>query len=269
MPNEHRTLWYAKPAEHWASEALPIGNGRMGAMLFGGVNAERIQFNENSLWSGNNNWDGDYECGDHGFGAYRNFGDLYVEFGTPDNVHVTSPSGHEKGDGNSIDNSVDGQKDTKWCIDQPGQLVVWQVELPEAKAIASYAITSANDVPARDPQQWTLAGSLDGKTWQELDRRNLGKPFASRRQTRRFTVEKPVSSRFYRLSFVPSGASHFQLAWQRMPHHLKSTEPQHSYVYFLLTRLAMTNRRTSNPSSVPLANSHLTEGNLLGCIRFS
>ena len=129
-----------------------------------------------------------------------------------DNVRVTSPSGHEKGDGNSIDNSIDGRKDTKWCIDQPGQLVVWQVELPEAKAIASYAITSANDMPARDPQQWTLAGSMDGKTWQELDRRNLGKPFATRHQTRQFTVEKPVSSRFYRLSFVPSGASHFQLA---------------------------------------------------------
>ena len=64
----------------WSGEALPIGNGRMGAMLFGGVESERIQFNENSLWSGDNNWDGDYDCGDHGFGSYRNFGNLYVEF---------------------------------------------------------------------------------------------------------------------------------------------------------------------------------------------
>jgi hypothetical protein len=87
------------PAQGWSSEALPIGNGRMGAMLFGGVNCERIQFNENSLWSGDNNWDGDYECGDHGFGSYRNFGDLFVEFGNPSEVRATSPSEQVKGDG--------------------------------------------------------------------------------------------------------------------------------------------------------------------------
>ena len=69
-----------RPAGNWASEALPIGNGRMGAMLFSGVDADRIQFNESSLWSGDNNWDGAYQCGDHGFGSYRNFGNLFVEF---------------------------------------------------------------------------------------------------------------------------------------------------------------------------------------------
>jgi hypothetical protein len=53
---------------------------------------------------------------------------------------VTSPSGHEKGDGKSIDNSVDGRTDTKWCIDGPGKLVVWQTELPEPRTVASYAI---------------------------------------------------------------------------------------------------------------------------------
>ncbi len=44
-------LWYAKPAEHWV-EALPLGNGRIGAMVFGGVNEELIQLNESTLWSG-------------------------------------------------------------------------------------------------------------------------------------------------------------------------------------------------------------------------
>lgn len=73
-------LWYAQPAQKWSAEALPIGNGRMGAMFFGGVNQERIQFNEQSLWSGDNNWDGKYETGDHGFGSYRNFGELILDF---------------------------------------------------------------------------------------------------------------------------------------------------------------------------------------------
>jgi alpha-L-fucosidase 2 len=44
-------LWYAQPAEKW-TDALPIGNGRMGAMVFGGVTDERIQFNEDTLWKG-------------------------------------------------------------------------------------------------------------------------------------------------------------------------------------------------------------------------
>jgi alpha-L-fucosidase 2 len=44
-------LWYREPAEAW-TEALPIGNGRLGAMVFGGVEEERIQLNIDSLWAG-------------------------------------------------------------------------------------------------------------------------------------------------------------------------------------------------------------------------
>ncbi|MBB3840523.1 alpha-L-fucosidase 2 [Runella defluvii] len=44
-------LWYNTPAEKW-TEALPIGNGRVGAMVFGGVKKDRIQFNEETLWTG-------------------------------------------------------------------------------------------------------------------------------------------------------------------------------------------------------------------------
>ncbi len=45
------TLWYKSPAKVW-EEALPVGNGRMGAMVFGDPRKERIQFNENTLYSG-------------------------------------------------------------------------------------------------------------------------------------------------------------------------------------------------------------------------
>ncbi|SOE23413.1 alpha-L-fucosidase 2 [Spirosomataceae bacterium TFI 002] len=44
-------LWYDKPAAVW-EDALPIGNGRLGAMVFGGVKEERIQLNEETYWSG-------------------------------------------------------------------------------------------------------------------------------------------------------------------------------------------------------------------------
>ena len=49
-PGRH-TLWYRQPAKVW-EEALPLGNGRLGAMVFGGVADERLQLNEDSLWDG-------------------------------------------------------------------------------------------------------------------------------------------------------------------------------------------------------------------------
>lgn len=64
-------LVYNKPATNWMTEALPIGNGRFGAMVFGGIARERIQFNEISLWTGDEN----------NTGAYQNFGDIFVTFG--------------------------------------------------------------------------------------------------------------------------------------------------------------------------------------------
>jgi len=77
--NTSLNIWYKQEASKWL-EALPIGNGRIGAMIYGGISNEHIQFNEQSLWSGDNNWDGGYETGDHGFGSYRNFGELLISF---------------------------------------------------------------------------------------------------------------------------------------------------------------------------------------------
>ncbi|NKE60501.1 glycoside hydrolase family 95 protein [Lentzea sp. PSKA42] len=107
------TLWYDEPATDWESRALPIGNGALGAMVFGGASSERLQFNEKSLWTGGpgspgynfGNWtsarpgalqevvdvinrDGkaapDWVAGKlgqakAGFGAYQTFGDLHLD----------------------------------------------------------------------------------------------------------------------------------------------------------------------------------------------
>ncbi len=48
---ELNRLWYDKPAAKW-EEALPVGNGRLGAMVFGGLATERLQLNEDTLWAG-------------------------------------------------------------------------------------------------------------------------------------------------------------------------------------------------------------------------
>lgn len=50
-------LWYSQPAQNW-SEALPIGNSRLGAMVYGGIKREELQLNEETFWAGspyNNN----------------------------------------------------------------------------------------------------------------------------------------------------------------------------------------------------------------------
>lgn len=55
--NNTNKLWYKQPAKAWI-EALPLGNGRLGAMVFGGPVHEQIQLNEESIWAGskiNNN----------------------------------------------------------------------------------------------------------------------------------------------------------------------------------------------------------------------
>ncbi|MGA2253177.1 MAG: glycoside hydrolase family 95 protein [Thermoguttaceae bacterium] len=62
-------LWYDKPAANWEQQALPIGNGRLGAMIFGSVPQEHIQFNEESLWIGD----------EQDTGAYQTFGDVFVK----------------------------------------------------------------------------------------------------------------------------------------------------------------------------------------------
>ena len=50
-PSEPMSLWYRQAAAEW-TEALPVGNGRIGGMVFGGVKRERIQLNEGTLWAG-------------------------------------------------------------------------------------------------------------------------------------------------------------------------------------------------------------------------
>ncbi|MFF6953330.1 glycoside hydrolase N-terminal domain-containing protein [Streptomyces iakyrus] len=215
-------LTYSVPATDWQSQALPIGNGRLGAMLFADPHEERIQFNEQSLWGGVNDYDNalagkpdsDFDTGMTGFGSYRNFGDLVVTFAPRATPKVTAPGGpYSSSSSEGVDKTYDGDANTKWCIEGPGPKVRWQVELPAPATVATYRLTSANDVPQRDPQEWTFSGSTDGTAWTTLDRRTLDAPFENRFQTREFTCADTAAYRFYRFDFVPkAGVSHFQVS---------------------------------------------------------
>ena len=66
-------LWYRTPANDWEREALPIGNGSIGGMVYGGVQTERLVLNEHSLWTGSDQ--------DEDTGADQPLGDLLIELG--------------------------------------------------------------------------------------------------------------------------------------------------------------------------------------------
>ncbi len=76
------TLWYNKPAADGMNEALPIGNGRLGGLVYGGVSDERIVLNEDSLWTGGSNSSGVYES----MGAYQKFADIHIDLPTKSDV---------------------------------------------------------------------------------------------------------------------------------------------------------------------------------------
>jgi len=72
-PKEPLSIWFRKPASRYYWECLPIGNGWIGGMVYGGVHTERIQFNDHTLWTGSDAY--------KDTGAYKPFGDLMIELG--------------------------------------------------------------------------------------------------------------------------------------------------------------------------------------------
>ncbi|OBZ12764.1 hypothetical protein A7975_17395 [Bacillus sp. FJAT-26390] len=247
-PENNLSLWYGQPATSWETQALPIGNGHMGGMVFGGVDQERIQFNEKTLWSGGPGADPNYQYGikdgaqthvetirtllkegkvnearalvgritgnmganDSSFGAYQAFGDVFLDFNKQATYTVTASSSNPAY-GEGIEKLTDGSVDTKWYSGdgQPPFWINWQYS--EAKAIASYSFTSANDVANRDPKDWSLKGSNDGLTWTVLDTRT-NEQFESRKQKKSYTFTNSQPYVFYKFDLASKGGTQIQLS---------------------------------------------------------
>jgi len=211
------SLWYPQAASNWMKEALPIGNGRLGGMIFGGIDEEHIQFNVDSLWTGD----------DKDTGAYQNFGDLFIGGGVkgdaaaaPGGPGVAAGSPHKAYYAHEgIQASVDGNVKTKWCVEHRNKPVVWVLRAPKGEGVAhsSYTFTSGGDSPPRDPRSWVLEASADGRTWVELDKQENVDSFRRRSQERTFSFENSTKYEAYRFRFLKvNGGSRLQIAEIRL-----------------------------------------------------
>jgi predicted alpha-1,2-mannosidase len=121
--------------------------------------------------------------------------------GIPGNVddHVTDlrASGENTGAGEVKENLVDGESGTKWLTFEPTGWVEFDLDKP--LKIVTYALTSANDHDERDPQDWTLQGSTDGKDWKTVDTRS-GESFSTRFQTKSYDLAETAEYQHFRLN---------------------------------------------------------------------
>lgn len=125
------------------------------------------------------------------------------------NDHVTEvrASGENSEGGESKENLIDGEPTSKWLTFKP---TGWaEFDLDEPAKIVTYALTSANDHDERDPKDWTLQGSTDGKDWKDLDTRK-GEAFGQRHQTKKYDIDGANAAAYahYRLDVTANnGAS--------------------------------------------------------------
>ncbi|MGW1157984.1 GH92 family glycosyl hydrolase [Streptomyces sp. NPDC002519] len=139
-----------------------------------------------------------------------------------DEVTDVRASAENTGAGEVKENLIDGEPGTKWLTFAPTGWVEFDLDAPVT--VVTYALTSANDFAERDPADWTLQGSTDGKDWKTLDTRT-GESFDQRFQTKSYDLAEPAEYAHFRLDFTQNhGADILQLADVQFSTG-KSTEP--------------------------------------------
>ncbi|MEN8128007.1 MAG: glycoside hydrolase family 95 protein, partial [Planctomycetota bacterium] len=199
------TLHYDRPAESWQTEALPIGNGRLGGMIFSGTDCERIHFNEDSLWEAK-------KLGPRG--PYQSFGDVYLYF----HPRTYAETHHYSIETENLDKAFDGDPKTEWAMSSRGYpsqkfpyVMMLRTPIGTPKVVTRYSLTSAKqsakkgsnrpDFKGYTPKTWKLEASQDGKTWVVLDHRQDEPAWKMEGETRTFEFKNTKAYHLHRLVF--------------------------------------------------------------------
>jgi alpha-L-fucosidase 2 len=156
------TLWYLQPAadNHPMEEALPIGNGRMGALIFGAPERERINVNESSLWTGGDNPSGDYGT----MGAYQVLGNAYIALAGQTNATEYARELNLANALSRVSYRAGGVKfEREFFCSQPAQVLVARFTASRRGAYTgSIQLADAHNARVTaDGNRITVAGSLD------------------------------------------------------------------------------------------------------------
>ncbi|PRX96267.1 glycoside hydrolase family 95 protein [Allonocardiopsis opalescens] len=186
------TLWYDEPATDWEQRSLPIGNGALGASVFGGVQTEQLQFNEKTLWTGGPG-SPDYDFGNWneprpgaieevqarldaqqrmspeevadilgqpktGFGAYQTFGDLWLDFpgapARPQNYRRDLDIQQAIASVGYTDNGVTHRRE--YFASHPGNVIVGRISADRPGQVSF-------DLRTSTPHQGTQVSVADGR----------------------------------------------------------------------------------------------------------
>ncbi|PKD20387.1 hypothetical protein APR41_14000 [Salegentibacter salinarum] len=110
---------------------------------------------------------------------------------------------------------IDNDVNTKFFLGGYTSEFYAQQELPEAKIITKYTLTSGNDSPERDPKNWEILGSNNGESWVVLDTREE-QTFSERNQTKEFLVDNETAYKYYRfhVTAISSGGAMQLSEWR-------------------------------------------------------
>ena len=135
-------LWYDRPATNWMTSALPIGNGELGALFFGGVESEQILFNEKTLWTGSTTTRG----------AYQKFGDVWIHFdGQEDVREYRRELSLDEAIGKVSYTSAGTHYLREYFASRPDEVIVLRLSTPKAGKNCRYLLSCFPD-QTRHPQ---------------------------------------------------------------------------------------------------------------------
>lgn len=152
-------LWYMQPAHDAMTEAMPIGNGRLGALVCGGLADERVILDVDSLWTGDKNPSGDYGK----MGSYQKLGEIDIDLPGHDpaagyrrDLDISSATAHVSYAANGVDYR------REYFVSYPSQVLVarFTADKPAAYSGVISLAGAHSEKTTADGNRLTFSGTL-------------------------------------------------------------------------------------------------------------